>query len=51
MSRVKRTFSAEFITKVVLEVIEGRKTINEMASENSIQPNLMKFVDLQGRSI
>lgn len=42
MSRVKRTFSAEFKTKVVLEIIEGKKTINEIASENSLQPNLIR---------
>jgi transposase-like protein len=42
MSRVKRTFFAEFKTKVVLEIIEGKKTINEIASENSLQPNLIR---------
>lgn len=42
MSRVKRTFSAEFKTKIVLEIIEGKKTINEIASENSLQPNLIR---------
>lgn len=42
MSRVKRTFSAEFKTKIVLEVIKGERTINEIATENSIQPNLIR---------
>lgn len=42
MSRVKRTFSAGFKTKDVLEIIEGKKTINEIASENSLQPNLIR---------
>lgn len=42
MSRVKRSFSAEFKTKVVLEILEGKKTINEIASENNLQPNLIR---------
>ena len=42
MSRTKRTFSAEFKTKIVLEAIKGEKTINEIASEHQIQPNLIR---------
>ncbi|MGF7012134.1 transposase-like protein [Lachnospiraceae bacterium PF1-22] len=40
MSRTKRTFTAEFKTKIVLEVIEGRRTINEIASVHSLHPNI-----------
>jgi len=42
MSRTKRTFNAEFKTKIVLEVIGGEKAINEIAAEHSIQPNLIR---------
>lgn len=42
MSRTKRHFTAEFKTKIILEVIEGRRTINEISSEHSIQPNLIR---------
>ena len=42
MSRTKRNFTPEFKTKVVLEVIEGKTTINEIATKNSIQPNLIR---------
>lgn len=38
----KRTFSAEFKTKVVLEAIRGEKEINELASEHQIAPNLIR---------
>lgn len=42
MSRKRRTFSPEFKTKIVLDVIEGRKTINEIAAEHKLQPNLVR---------
>ncbi|MGF7003428.1 transposase-like protein [Lachnospiraceae bacterium PFB1-21] len=42
MSRTKRTFTAEFKTKIVLEVIEGRRTINEIAAEHNLQPNMVR---------
>lgn len=42
MSRIKRHFIAEFKTKIILEVIEGRRTINKISSEYSIQPNLIR---------
>ena len=42
MSRTKRTFTAEFKAKVVLEVIKGEKTINEIAAENSLNPNMIR---------
>lgn len=42
MSRKRRTFSSEFKTKIVLDIIEGRKSINEIATEHKLQPNLVR---------
>ena len=42
MSKKRRTFSAEFKTKLVLEALKGEKDINTIATENSIQPNLLR---------
>lgn len=38
MSRKRTIYSTEFKTKVVLEVLKGDKTINEIASANNITP-------------
>lgn len=38
MSTKRRIFTAEFKTKVVLEVLKGEKTLNEIASKNNITP-------------
>ena len=38
MSTKRRIFTAEFKTKVVLEVLQGDKTLNEIASKNNITP-------------
>jgi len=38
MSRKKTTYSTELKTKLVLEVLKGEKTLNEIASENNIIP-------------
>jgi len=38
MSKKRTTFSTEFKTKIVLEVLKGDKTINEIASANNITP-------------
>jgi len=38
MSRKKTTYSTELKTKLVLEVIKGEKTLNEIASSNNIIP-------------
>ena len=38
MSRKKTTYSIELKTKLVLEVLKGEKTLNEIASENSVIP-------------
>ncbi len=38
MSTKRRIFTAEFKTKIVLEVLKGEKTLNEIASKNNITP-------------
>lgn len=38
MSRKKTTYSTELKTKLVLEVLKGEKTLNEIASANNIIP-------------
>jgi len=38
MSRKRTLYSAEFKTKLVLEVLKNDKTINEIASSNNITP-------------
>jgi transposase-like protein len=38
----KRTFSAEFKTKIVLEALKGEKEISVIASENEIAPNQIR---------
>lgn len=42
MSTKRRTYSAEFKAKLVLEVLEGKKTINEIVSSYEIIPNNLK---------
>lgn len=42
MSTKRRTYSAEFKAKLVLEVLEGEKTINEIVSLYEIIPNNLK---------
>ncbi|WP_324172017.1 transposase [Sulfurimonas sp.] len=38
MSRKRTTYTAEFKTKLVLEVLKEDKTLNEIASVNNITP-------------
>lgn len=38
----KRTFSAEFKAKVVLELLKGEKELNTIAQENEIAPNQIR---------
>ena len=38
MSTKRRIFTAEFKTKLVLEVLKNDKTLNEIASQNNITP-------------
>jgi putative transposase len=38
MSRKRTTYSADFKAKVVLEVLEGEKTLNEIATTYELLP-------------
>lgn len=38
----KRTFSAEFKAKIVIELLNGEKELNAIASENNIAPNQLR---------
>ena len=42
MSRSRRNFSAEFKTRLVLQLLKGEKELNVLATENDIQPNLLR---------
>ena len=42
MSRTRRNFSAKFKTDLVLEVLKGEKELNVIATENQIQPKLLR---------
>ncbi len=38
MSRKRATYNSAFKTKLVLEVLQNKKTLNEIASENNVTP-------------
>lgn len=42
MSRTRRNFSAKFKSDLVLAVLKGEKELNVIATENDIQPNLLR---------
>jgi len=42
MSKKRKSFSADFKAKLVLEVLEGEKTINEIASRYEVLPTSLK---------
>jgi putative transposase len=42
MSRKRRTYSADFKAKLVLEVLEGEKTLNEIASSYEVLPKSLQ---------
>lgn len=42
MSKTRRNFSSKFKAQLVLEVLKGEKDINTIATENQIQPNLLR---------
>ena len=42
MSRARRNFSAKFKSELVIELLKGEKALNTIASENNIQPNLLR---------
>ena len=42
MSRKRRNFSAKFKSDLVIELLKGEKDLNTLATENNIQPNLLR---------
>ena len=38
---MRKTHSTEFKAKLVLEVLRGERTLNEIASENQVHPNML----------
>ena len=42
MSRKRRNFSAKFKSDLVIELLKGEKDRNTLATENNIQPNLLR---------
>jgi hypothetical protein len=42
MSRQRRNFSAKFKSDLVIELLKGDKDLNTLATENNIQPNLLR---------
>jgi len=47
MSRKRTVYSAEFKTRLVLEVLREEKTLNEIASANNINPkNLQNWKNI-----
>ena len=42
MSRTRRHFTSKFKSDLVLELLKGEKDLNGLATENSIQPNLLR---------
>jgi transposase-like protein len=38
----KRTYTAEFKTKIILEVLRGERELNEIAAEYQIAPNQIR---------
>jgi len=42
MSKKRRNFTVEFKVKVVLELLKGDKTLNEIASKYNVLPKSLK---------
>ena len=42
MFRTRRNFSAKFKSELVIELLKGEKDLNTIATENNIQPNLLR---------
>jgi transposase len=42
MTMARTSYTPEFKTKLVLEVLQGEKELNEIASEHSINPNMLR---------
>ncbi|MEA4922995.1 MAG: transposase [Eubacteriaceae bacterium] len=50
----RTTYSPEFKAKIVLEIISGERELNEIASDNDLNPNMIRmwkreFLDNAGR--
>lgn len=41
MKTVRKRYSGEFKARVALEVVKGQRTLNEIASEHNLHPNLL----------
>ncbi len=42
MPRQRRNFSAKFKLDLVIELLKGEKDLNTLATDNNIQPNLLR---------
>ena len=42
MSTKRKSYSADFNAKLVLEILEGEKTVNEIASRYEVLPASLK---------
>ena len=42
MSRKRRNFTAKFKSDLVLELLKGETDLNTLATQNGIQPNLLR---------
>lgn len=42
MSKQRRNFTAKFKADLVIELLKGEKDLNTLATENNIQPNLLR---------
>jgi len=38
----RKNYTPEFKTKLVLEVLQGEKELNKIASENNVNPNMLR---------
>lgn len=39
---LKKKYSAEYKTKIVLSILDGSKEFNEICSENNLSPNMVR---------
>ena len=42
MSRSRRNFGAKYTTNCAIQLLKGEKDLNTIATENNIQPNLLR---------
>jgi putative transposase len=43
MSRIRKQYSSKFKFQVAIEAVRGTKTINQLASEHGLHPNLVSL--------